>query len=265
MKPGVHDGLTIEAYHASPGISKTGLARYADNPARFRWGEHPQTRSMAFGSLIHTAVLEPDQLDHRYQASQLRAFNENHRAYQAEQAQALGRELVKQADLDDARRIADAVHAHPVASALLTPHLIVERSFAWNDPATSTLCRGRADAIEPNMRVMVDLKSTEDAGPDAFARACLNYRYHWQVPMYSDGMLEADGWMPDAFIFLAVEKARPHLVGCYELDKRSILLGRRDIAHWLPRYARSLASEEWRGHAQHIQTISLPHFAFPRT
>ncbi len=264
MHIGIRDGLPLHEYLASPGISKSGLSRYADSPARFRHGPAQKTRSMAFGSLIHTAILEPDQLEHRYQTSQLRAFNETHKAYQAEMTAALGRELVKQAEMDEARRIADAVHAHPIGAALITRDLIVERSFTWRDRATGVLCRGRSDGIDRVRRIVFDVKSCEDATPARFARACFDYRYHWQVPMYCDGLLEADGWQPDAFIFVAVEKEPPYLVGAYELRPCDVALGQEAVARWLPRYAESLRTDTWPGLSDHIEPLSLPAFAFPR-
>ena len=264
MTPGIHDGLTIDTYRTAPGISRSGLAQYADCPARYRYGDPQQTRNMFLGTLIHCAILEPDQLHRRYQPSGLRTFNANHHAYRAEEAAAAGCELVKQADLDNARRIADAVHAHPTARAIIGAGLIVERSFAWHDPATGVLCRGRTDGIAPSLRAVLELKSCEDAGADAFAEACRKFRYHWQPPMYSDGLQHSDGWTPDAFLLVAVERHKPYLAATYELDPPSVQLGRAEIAHWLPAYSRSLQTDTWPGHPAGIQPLSLPARAFRR-
>ena len=262
MTPGIHDGLPADDYHAAPGISKSGLSRFADCPARFRWGKPATTEALRFGSLIHTAILEPVELDRRYKPSGLTRFSEREKAYQDELAKAGGRELVKQADYDEARRIQEAVLAHPVVRELLTPDLIAERSFAWHDPATGVLCRGRADGVNPAERLFVDIKTCADASHDAFAKAAHAYRYHWQAEMYTAGMQRADGWRANGFFFICVEKEPPYLTAVYEIGEPERELARFEVDAALARYAECLARDEWPGHSDLIEVLSFPRYAF---
>lgn len=263
MDPGIYDDLPIEDYHGDPDtISKSGLADFADSPARFKFGEKPRTRAMALGSLVHTAVLEPHRLHLSYLPTTLAVFNESHSRYRDEVARAAGRELVKQAEWDKALRIRDAVHRNPDARDLITEDMIVERTVCWVDPETEVRMRARPDGIAPHARAILDLKTCEDAGAVRFGKDAKSYRYHWQVPIYSDGMLYADGWLPDLFVFLPVEKEPPHLTAAYEVSGRALQLARQQVEEQLRRYADCKKRNHWPGHPGGIQVLDLPEYAY---
>ena len=266
MSPGVHDGIAAETYHADPhSISKTGLVRFADNPARFRHGDNDQTPPMALGDLVHCAILEPGAMSQRFHVSKLRVLSEHHTAYRNDVVRAMGRKLVKQADWDRAMRMRDSVMRHPAARELLTDELIIERTAVWDDPDTGVRLRARPDGISPRHGVMVDLKSARDAGPQGFGKAALEYRYHWQPPIYTDGMRYADQWLAKAFIFIVVEPDPPHLPAVYELSARDLQRGRDAVQNTLRAYARSLARDTWPGHSPAIETLTLPNYPSTRT
>lgn len=263
MLPGTYDGMTNEDYHADADtISKSGLSRLYDNPARFRFGEQKRTTALAFGQLVHAAVLEPDTLAARFYASGLDRFNEKDGKYKDELVRASGRTLVKQADYDLALRMRDAVHTHAVARAFLTPDLIVERTLCWDDPASGVRLRARPDGIARQQSVIIDLKTCEDAGEVAFAKSVHDYRYHWQTVIYSDGTHHTEAWRPEAFIFLAVEKEPPYLTATYELIPDATDLARLQIDDALSAYAACLASNEWPGHGPGLIRLDLPSYAY---
>ncbi|MBP2301528.1 PD-(D/E)XK nuclease-like domain-containing protein [Azospirillum picis] len=261
IAPGVYE-IDAEAYHAGPGASVSMLRAFADSPARMRFGIRRETATQRFGTLIHCAVLEPDTLDARFCATDLERFDSRTAAYKAEAERADGRELVKRAEFDEACRIRDAAHAHPIAGELLAPAgLLVERSFYWTCPETGLLLRGRADGLRPDMRVIVDLKSTTDASPREFARSAAEYRYHWQAAHYCDGVAAAAGWEPEAFIFIAVEKAAPFLVGVYELDAIDMDKARERLSDTKAAFAESLLNDVWPGHSASLERLDLPEWA----
>jgi len=262
MEPGIYDGLDNDVYHASPGISKSGLSIFADSPARYRWGERPKTRPLFLGSLIHCAVLEPEQLEHRYFVTDLKTLNPDHKAYREEEQRAAGAELVKRTDFDQACYIRDSVMGHNVARSLIDESLIVERSGAWIDPETGVLCRLRADGINKAAGVIIDAKSCEDASWSAFSNAMLNYRYHWQDVIYRDGLEHAEGWRAEAMVFIAIEKTKPYLVGAYKLDAESRALGHDQVRAAMSYYAKCKAEDHWPGHSDFIEEIRLPNRAF---
>lgn len=152
----------------------------------------------------------------------------------------------------------DALMAHPAANALLTviPGK-AEKSVYWIDATTGVLCRCRPDWWRDD-NLIVDLKTTEDASPEGFARSIAKFRYDVQDAFYTDGVQQATGKRPKAFVFIAVEKKPPYGVGVYVLDAETKDLGRAQYQHDLRVYAECLRTGEWPGYGDKIQTISLP-------
>ena len=152
----------------------------------------------------------------------------------------------------------DALMAHPAANALLTgiPGK-AEKSVYWIDATTGVLCRCRPDWWRDD-NLIVDLKTTEDASPEGFARSIAKFRYDVQDAFYTDGVQQATGKRPKAFVFIAVEKKPPYGVGVYVLDAETKDLGRAQYQHDLRVYAECVRTGEWPGYGDKIQTINLP-------
>lgn len=169
-----------------------------------------------------------------------------------------GRIVLTPETWDQLHAMANAVHSHPAAGSLLTgcPGE-AEKSVYWNDATTGVLCRCRPDWWRDD-NVIVDLKTTEDASPEGFAKSMANYRYDVQAAYYLDGVQQATGKRPKAFVFIAVEKKPPYGVGVYVLDSDSLELGRAQYQHDLRIYAECVRTGEWPGYGDKIQTISLP-------
>lgn len=169
-----------------------------------------------------------------------------------------GRIVLTPEQWDQLHAMAAAVHAHPAAGSLLTSCPgEAEKSVYWIDATTGVLCRCRPDWWRDD-NVIVDLKTTEDASPEGFAKSIANWRYDVQAAYYLDGVQQATGKRPKAFVFIAVEKKPPYGVGVYVLDSESLDLGRAQYQHDLRVYAECVRSGEWPGYGDKIQTISLP-------
>lgn len=168
------------------------------------------------------------------------------------------RTVLSQEVWDQLHAMRDAVMSHPAASALLTKVPgVAEQSVYWHDPITGVLCRCRPDWWRSD-DVLVDLKSTEDASPEGFAKSIANWRYDVQAPYYLDGVQIATGRKPRGFVFVAVEKKAPYAVGVYVLDAESLELGRAQYQHDLKIYAECQRSGQWPGYGDKIQVINLP-------
>lgn len=193
-----------------------------------------------------------------------------------------GRTILQPEQWEQLIRMRDAVMAHPAARALLSVKGWSELSAYWTDPVTGELCRCRPDYWRHD-GVIIDVKTTEDASEEAFARSIASWRYHVQNPFYIDGCAEAlrqsdnysafDGNPPPvstAFVFLAVEKTacvvngKSMGVAVYVLDADSVALGRALYRANLDTYAQCVASGEWPGYGDRIKPIRLPAWEFSR-
>ena len=173
-----------------------------------------------------------------------------------------------------------------VLSAEAFEQIFAMRDAVMNHPAAFAILHHVKDIIG-------DLKTTEDASPEGFAKSIANWRYDVQHAYYIDGTRLAleqgkcnppqegkaelsvywtdpvtgvlcrcrpDFWRgyPKHFAFIAVEKKPPYAVGVYVLDSEGVDIGRAQYQHDLRVYAECVRSGEWPGYGDKIQTISLP-------
>jgi exodeoxyribonuclease VIII len=244
-------------YHADPAVSASHLHAAAISPhhyyRRFLDPSRPAvepTAAMRLGTLVHCAVLEPDELSKRYGVCLPR--NTKAGKEMAAEMEAAGIEAVGAADMALAAAMADSVRSHQAAAALLRDGK-AEQSFWWDDAATGLRCKCRPDWYQAG--TIVDLKTTTDASPRGFAKSVAQWRYHVQANHYLAGTFA------DRFVFIAVEKTYPYAVAVYQLDDAAMLHGEGLRRTNLQTIADCRAISEWPGYGNTIEMLSLPSWA----
>lgn len=233
------------------------LKYMAQSPAHYLYALHTPvkvTPVMEFGTLAHVAGLEPGELQ-GYAIWPARRQGNAWKAFQADNA---GREITTQKDFDRARALAASVHSHPD----IAPHLAdgeAELTVLWTDAETGIQCRGRIDWIS-RLGMIADLKTTQDASPDAFGRQVFNFSYHAQAAFYQDGVFAVTGERLPSGLWAAESKA-PHVTQAYALPDDVIAAGRALYRGWLRRLAECLSADKWPGYATGPVTLELPRWA----
>jgi len=255
--------LSNADYHAHSAISKSGLDLIARAPALYKYRRDnptPRTDAMRWGSLVHTAILEPEKLNDAVAVlpemdRRTKAGKEEYAAF----VMSVGdREPITADEYAELLATRDAAWADPVARKALAMIELVETSIFFR--ANGIDCRCRPDAILTNGTIL-DLKTTRDAAPDAFAKSIASFRYHVQAAFYSDGYKQALGEMPRGFSFLAIEKEPPYLSACYVATTAMVARGRMDYQRDLDTYARCLETGIWPGLTRGVTEIDLPKWA----
>lgn len=252
--------LTNEQYHANSAISKSGLDLIARSPAHWFYQEKREpTRAMIIGSALHAAILEPELFAEQYML--LRNVTDR-RASEYKQAVAIhGADFVLTGtEADYVAGMQESVRCHPYLRALLEQPGRAELSVITKDPVTGVDVQCRYDWLTDAL-LPLDIKTTQDARPDAFARSVANYRYHVQAAFYSDVWEWETGERLQRFEFAAIEKAMPHAIGIYRLDDEAIAEGRRLYREALNLYADCLERNEWPAYASDPQWLCLPAWA----
>ena len=259
-------------YHAHAAVSKSHLDQVARSPLHY-WARYldpnrivPEpTPAMAIGSAVHTHVLELDQWDARY-VSAPDGIDRRTKAGKAEweafTTAATGRTVLPKADADLVMRMAHSVFTHPAAAMLLALPGKAETTHMWTDAATGLQCKCRPDWLTDDGRLLVDLKTTEDAGR-GFAKSIAQWRYHVQASWYLDGIEQATGTRPEQFLFACVEKKAPYAVAVYAADAEMIAAGAQTAARDLDVLATCKAANAWPGYSDQIEPISLPPWMRP--
>jgi hypothetical protein len=247
MQPGIHD-ISIEAYHASDGLSRSALMLFKKSPQHYYneyLSENKVTRSatpaLLFGDALHTYVLEHDKFFDRY------AFDESYP----------GKKMIKEDDYFDIVNIAQSLDNDPTAKHLISKAQY-EKAIYWQDDDTGILCKCRPDILHGNM--ICDLKTTNDASEKSFKYSIWKYGYHIQAAMTLDGIYKILGKKIEDFIFIAVEKKAPFVIAVYILDTQSIEKGRDEYKELLVKYKDCLDKNEWPGYRKRY--ISIPNHAF---
>lgn len=264
--------MTNDEYHSAPGISKSHLDAIAEKSPRHYWHEYlnpnrdpseGDSPALLLGSAIHSAILEPSDFEDRYAVAPEcdRRTKLGKEVYAAFLALNDGKEVLSASDYRTCIRIRDAVHAHPVASGLLTGG-VAEQSIFASDPETGELIKCRVDYLLNGLSGMIiDVKSTPDASPRAFGHSAAAFRYDIQPPWYFDVLQAAFGIQPTQFVWLAFEKLPPYAVGVYFARPADIqmsrITARRDF-HRILHYKRL---NQWPDYGAQIRPLELPGYA----
>lgn len=261
--PGIFPDMPAETYHAVECMSSGGLKQILKTPQHFRMYRDKQrttTDYMDFGTGVHYGVLEPQ----RWLSDVIRApmVNKRTNAGKAELAEFeavhIGKLILSDEDYRRALRCIDAVRSHPMASKLLAGAEI-EISMFWNDAEYGVPCKCRWDARNHGMTI--DLKTSVDASPEAFARTAANMFYHVQAAHYMSGGEHVLNETPDAFINIVAESEEPHGVAVYEMPSAAIRMGRHLADEGLSRYRAAMAANAWVGYPETIQPLPFPRWA----
>lgn len=252
-------------YHAHPSISKSGLWKlYTETPFHFRNRTLTPSKAMDLGSAVHMALLEPE----RFETECMRGPDDrrgNKWKDAAQYCEAYGKLLVTGPDYDKALYMRDAAQQIPVVRALTSGGQQVEHSAYWVDPETQVECRGRLDLYHPDLKMGADLKTTNDASRDTWAKNAANFGYHVQEAMYSEGWQLAGGGDMDAFVFILIESEFPFATAVYELVPSAVLEGRAIMGKALEQYKQCAATNYWPSYPTEIQPLDIPRWAYKET
>lgn len=261
---GLHTDVLAAEYHERilGVVNKGALDAIARTPAHYRaWlveeaqGETPALR---FGRALHCAALEPDVFAQQWALRpdfgdlRTKAGKESRDEWIAEHVG------VETLDADEWQRIEamqSALRAHPIAGRVLQRGAS-EVTAIWQNGDTGLLCKARFDYWRQDLGLIIDLKTTEDASPAAFARSVANYRYAVQQAHYCAGA------SVDKFLFVAVEKSPPHAVAVYQLDRDSARRGEELRARDMDTLSRCIERDDWPSYPADVTTLSLPAWAF---
>ncbi len=263
---------TAETYFRTPALSKSGMDLLRRAPAHYRaWmdglAREKLTDAFLAGSAFHCLGLEPQEFDRRYFVRTCDGTTKQGRKESAD-AKDKGLTLLPQKMGEQCRNMAASARRHPLLrAALAAPDAQAECSVYWSEiwEGVEIPCKARIDltATVPGFgRVLIDLKSTEDASLDGFPHSLWKYGYHRQGAWYRHGAAKA-GIASDVFVLLAVEKEAPYLVTAANIAESAQALALEEIRGALTLYAACETSGVWPGYTTDLVTeIDLPAWAY---
>jgi hypothetical protein len=263
-EPGIYQGISHRDYNAIDALRNSYLKKIHKCPAAAKVDDPDDTKALLVGRAAHVITLEGDDAFHsefvvapenaprRPTERQIFAKKPSPETlyaidfWNSFQAIANGKQIITLDDYQTIRGVRDSVRSHDFAKLLLSEG-VSETTVVFEMVVNGqrVRCKVRPDRTPaPSMRVLLDLKTTEDAGYDAFLRSCKKYGYFQQAATYLRGYntvrdlimkrnaagtwehdRDAEAYPEiDAFAFIAVEKKAPFRCEVYTLGGDSTFL-----------------------------------------
>lgn len=250
-----------EVYHSRPELSSTGARLLLESPAEFKYRQdHPQPgkRDYDIGHAAHSKVLGVGSGVIGYPEEHLTpSGNVSTKAATvawAEEQRAAGLVPVSPADVAAVDAMAEAVLSHPKAREIL--ELDGHREVSVFNEVDGVPTRARLDVLAGD--VGADLKTTrKKAHAEGFSRESGELKYFVQETWYRDA-LSAEGIELSRFVFIAVEKTPPYLVGVNEHDIIFREMGKTAASEARARYRHGVENNDWPGYSEEIELASPP-------
>jgi exodeoxyribonuclease VIII len=255
--------ITSQQYHASAGISRSMLMDFKRNPYYY-WYKHlsglcePEepTSAMVLGSAVHTLVLEEEKFDVEfYVTHQLKRPQKGTPPHDLMKKKAEGRMILTPPEYEQALKMASAIHKDEQASELLKG-CVIEQSIYFTHQKTGLQCKSRPDAWSGS--IVLDLKTTANAGKEAFKSSAVRYGYFLQGAIAHQA-IESIGQIMDHFVFIPIEKEPPYCTAIYMIDDDTMTKNLQRFDDLMEGLARCYETNKWPSYG--IQDLSEPKWA----
>lgn len=255
---------TAEQYFADSRTSRSDLELYRSSPRTYfrrkiakTLAEPEPSAAMRLGTMLHAAALEPE-VWKRVAVDKPKFTGDGARARQAAWEAGLfaGAMVVAPKERAAVDGMLAALQHGKSKAAQLARGLLwgaggeSEVAITWRDEdeklAHPIERRARLDRLCTRKgSLVVDLKTTDDPSPEAFAKSIFNHGYHRQAGFYCEAALALVGSSLPRFAFVVVRSEPPHEVAVYELEPEAISLGQQEVRESLRALSRSLAENDW--------------------
>lgn len=267
MKPGIYKNIAYEEYRAIDACNYSTLKVLIDKSAAhckyYMDNGRPDSAAMAFGRALDSYLLEKGLFYSKYCVIPAidRRTKDGKKLYAELAEKNKGKEILSEDDMSAIVQIGQAFETCR-AKIMLTGG-DSQSTLVWTDEKTGLLCKARIDYLIEESDVIVDLKSTSNAKPEAFNKDMFKYGYYIQAGLYTMGYKVLTG--KDAmFGIVAIETEPPYVVSGFEVGDRTMLAGKNAARQALDRFAQCKEHNDWPGYTTGIELIELPVWALEK-
>lgn len=260
MVDGTYNRLSFEDYQATKGLNHSRLETMIPTPAHFRYAmDHPEpdTKPLALGRIIHSAILEPGTVDWQgivVKPEAMRFSTNEGKKWKREQERD-GKTIVDKDEWECLTNGVRNVVSDPVCRQALSEGE-AEVSIYWHegsDRFASIQRKARLDFVPDGLSCIVDLKTVSDARPEEFARSVWKYGWHRKAKWYLNGwnVLHPED-QRTAFVWIALEKKPPFLPAVYQCHPLDLAVGEQQNDELLNDYISCMESGVWPGYTRAV-------------
>ena len=259
-------------YYKIKALSHSMLSCLAQNPmeCKMRYVDDPpslppkDSAAFAMGHAVHCLALEPEKFEERFAVAPKvdRRTTAGKIAWAEYLADCEGKTVLDEQDHADAMACVQALNNHPEFAAIMAQPRRVEVEHQFD--LFGHRFKAKPDCIIDSMKLILDIKTTDDASPHRWQWSAVDYGYHRQAWIYQQALVEsADECY--RFIFAVVEKPKPSTrgipptVALYELDDATIEMGCDDTFSLVREYERRTKENDWQQpYSSGIVPLRLP-------
>lgn len=263
---------TYEEYARMRGVRASRLKLMDQSPLHYLRGFDNETAERGKLRAIHALVLEPDTFTAQFAVFEGRRAGKAYEAFKAENA---GKTILNPREFDNAREIAVAIMAHPVAGPLISAPGPTEETVLWQRDGGLD-CKARLDKLiqyvdeasqwsdRPELWTIVDLKTYGTTDPRQIARRVVQLGAHIQFAHYREGVA-VTRQIPEESIrclMIVAEDKPPFDVAVVELtDDDALRIGWEKREELLAKVLECERSGKWPGRCPEIVPLELPLWA----
>lgn len=232
IRDDLRDEPTYRKYEA---ISATDLKNLSTSYGHFlHQKENPDdyapTISLRYGTICHARILEPERFAEEFVVPP--EINKRTKAGKDEWAkwedENKDKFAITQEELDKVDTMFEHCFKNPKAKDLLTGGE-AETPISWDEVVDGMKMhfKARADYLKSygDTLLIVDLKTVQDAGEEAFQRSLIKWKWGLQAAHYTSGF---QATFPDKdvhFVFVALEKNPPYGCAIYSVSNEVLEFG----------------------------------------
>lgn len=252
--------ITQDEYRKMDGLSSSDIKILLENPYCFIY-KIPQekTKSLSLGSLVHSLVLEIDEIENRYIIAPCE-LDKRKKEYKdfVSIAESEQKELIEYPMWLRAKDIVASLSKTNIYNLIQKG----SKEMSFTREIDNVFFKCRPDSYLEKEGVIFDLKTTslkDGASASEFLKNVANYKYYIQAALYLS-VLQAK-----EFYFVVIETNAPYMIGVYKLDAQSLEFGNDkikeavEIFNNLNDYKKNYYLSKER---ELVQTLTLPNWVY---
>ena len=238
-------------------VSKSLLWDFNESPYKWRHSSGKEvTKAMDLGTLIHSAILEPETaITDIASVSPFPDFRTKAAQEWRDDQRAMGKMIATDEDIRTAsgcEQVFSEDYAQRFAGGYKTEIAVFAEIGA-------TQIKGMIDLVPDNLDLLVDLKTTARIGSlFDIARTIISRGYHWQAALYLDLWNAATGEKRTRFVICFIEVSEPYESAWVEVSPELIEAGRAGYMNALAKWQSCVAIDVWPRQHEGITLIEKP-------
>lgn len=281
-RPGLYLGVPFDSYlHSILAMNHSTLKHARRTPAhlkhQIRCPDEKTSKAMELGTLVHKAVLEPDEFEaHAIEMPDFGDMRSSKRRTERdewvehEKHQDPHTIIVPNGEMDVVQRMRDKAMANTDIRQIIDHRGFAEATMVWHEMVDDQVisCKGRIDKYIPGL-AFVDLKTTQNADHVMFERDAWKFGYFTAAAFYCKGLRALGEDLPSAyppdsdetgFLIIAIENTPPYETRLFSIGRESLMVSMSIVDEWLATYARGIRTGEWPGYPEGPCSLHIPDY-----